>query len=122
MSFFSSFFAISRISPVFLRGVDFLQSDHQHAFLVLFIALQVIPAVSNLWNLKGGWVIVIDVIYVQRILTVLFPPILFYRLFLKIEFHDLSFVVSLVEGGSPVSRIAGNRILNDVFMISKVHF
>lgn len=77
---------------------------------------------SNLWNLRGGWVDVIVVINVQRILTLLFPPILFYRLFLRIEFHDLSFVVSLVEGGSPVSRIAGDRILNNVVMISKGHF
>lgn len=59
---------------------------------------------ANLWNV-GGQV---------SLLSIFFPPVLIYRLFLQLEFKDAQFVYQMIEGGSPLAMISGEDILMKV--------
>ena len=72
--------------------------------LILIIALQVIPTVSNMWDV-GGW---------SSLVTLLFPPVLIYRLFLSIEFKDSSYVYRMMGQRRPIATLLGDDILGDV--------
>lgn len=82
-------------------SIDQLSNHHFVLFILLLLATQVIPMMANLWN-AGGQV---------SLLSIFFPPVLIYRLFLQLEFKDAQFIYQMIEGGSPLAMISGEDIL-----------
>ena len=72
--------------------------------LILIIALQAIPTVSNMWDISG-W---------SSLVTLMFPPVLIYRLFLSIEFKDSSYLYGMMGQHRPIATLLGDNILCDV--------
>ena len=70
----------------------------------MIIALQIIPTISNMWDL-GGW---------PSLVTLLFPPVLIYRLFLSVEFTDSSFVYGMIGYHRSLATLVGEDILRYV--------
>ena len=54
------------------------------------------------------------------LLSLLFPPVLVYRLFLQLEFKDTRFVYQIVDGSIPLATILGEDVLTKVCMNEKM--